>query len=94
MATTNDLAIKYAQYLRDNASSPTVAVDIARMIQGITYIKNRQPLSEADRKELIDAIEREFTPKKKSGSGRIVEAEDSRSFIEMINRIRELAEKK
>jgi hypothetical protein len=94
MPTLSEFAQEYAEYIRDNRGSPTIANDVAKKIADLTYTKTGQPLNETDRDALIKQIQETLVPTKEADSGRIVEAEDSRSFIVMIQKIRELAKRK
>lgn len=94
MPTLSDFAREYAEYIRDNRDSPTVAADVAKKIAALTYIRTGQPLSESDCEALITEIQDALVPQKESGLGILVEAEDSRSFIVMVQKIRELTKKK
>lgn len=88
MATIQDLALQYAEYLQLNQNSPIAVQELANKINNLTYTTNNQPISSTDKKAIIDSIESLVTRKEAPGGGIIHLAEDSSELIKLINMLR------
>lgn len=88
MATINDLAVEYAEYIRINRDSPYVASEIAERISRLTYTTSGQPLSLADKDALVSALRQELQHPT-TGAGRILrKGEDISALLAMVDKIR------
>lgn len=89
MATLESLAQEYANYLRYNRDNPSAATEIINRINSITYTSSGSKISSSDKEELIDLIEKELSPKRKTRDGYlIVESEDSTQLIRLIQMVK------
>ncbi len=97
MPSLNDFAKQYAEYLIQHRASPTATSDVAGMIRGLTYTQSGERLSDSDVEKITEEMERILSQAHKREApdgGMIIEAEDSRKFIEMVNQIRRKAKEK
>ncbi len=92
MPTINELGKKYAVYLKEQKSSPTVSEDIVKKIKSLTYSKSGEHLSSEDLDEIVSAIESALNSTN-DGRHYIIESEDSSKLIEMIKMIRQEVKK-
>jgi hypothetical protein len=89
MATIKDLAQEYAVYIKLNRDNPEVVSEISNRVKGLTYTSSGRSISERDKKELLDEIERLLSGRHPNEDGYyIVEAEDSSDLLRLINSIR------
>jgi uncharacterized coiled-coil DUF342 family protein len=88
MATTQELARQYAEYLKLNQDNPIVVLELANKINALTYLNSNQPISKADKQAIVDAIESAIIRKEAPGGGIIHLAEDSSELIKLINMLR------
>lgn len=92
MSSINELAKKYAKYLKEHKNSATVVEDLIKRIQSITYNETGKGLSESDIDRLISEIEIALE-QTDDGLHYIVEAEDSSKLIQMVKMIRKGSKK-
>lgn len=89
MASINDLAKEYSDYLRLNKNNPSAINEIASRIKGLVYTSSKKPLSQEDTEKLISEIQSVLSSPKKTKDGYlIVEAEDSSELIKLIQMLR------
>lgn len=89
MATMDDLALKYADYILFNRDNPNVVFEIVNRINGLTFTNSQKHLNSSEKKELINKIEENLlNPRKIRDRFLIKEAEDSRELIKLIQMIR------
>jgi hypothetical protein len=88
MATQQELARQYAEYLRLNRGNPNVILELVDKINSLTYSGSNKPISNADKKTIVDTIENIIIPKEAPGGRSIHLAEDSSELIKLINMLR------
>lgn len=92
MSTINELAKKYAKYLKEHGNSATVVEDLIKRIKSITHSDTGEGLSETEIDHLISEIEAVLN-QTDDGLHYIVEAEDSSKLIQMVKMIRKGSKK-
>jgi hypothetical protein len=56
MATLEELAKSYATKLKSSADKERAAKEIVESIDGLTYTKTKQPISKADKKQILELM--------------------------------------
>lgn len=79
MAKIEDFGKEYAEYIKTYYEIPTLITEVKTRIDKISYTENNKELTLIDKKKLVDEIEKNL----------IKESDDSRSYIEIVNKLRE-----
>lgn len=94
MATLSDLGKEYAEFIRLNSENPNVVTEIIRRIGELKYTKSKIPISDEDKKKLVDAIEKALSSRRVTKDGHILfEAEDSSELLKLVTLIRQSTQK-
>ena len=94
MPTISDFAHEYALYLWRHRRSPSVVPDLVKKIKSLYHTESGEPLNESDISKLLQKMESFFSEEENDDDEIIVEAEDSRVFIKMIQIIRKETKKR
>lgn len=89
MASINNLAKEYADYIRLNSGNTGAIGEIVNRINALAYTESSKKISDEDKIELIDLVEKLLSERRQTTRGLLIkEAEDSTELIKLIKMLK------